>query len=340
MNITEATQDPRITVALVGASVSFLVATLSAGMTIASALISYRHQREILQLKTELEKTTADQNAVRDYQYEAKKRLLEECGPLLFQLTETAERAKGRLLGLVRTARKGDLEPPKSWLDRGYYRLSSMYRMLAPLAVGELIRGRLTHLDLSLDHSIRNQVNILKNIRDSFGRDFAMAEYAPTLEYDPYHQEWASKAQQRPQAYWQQGVPRGIMEAAIGALLRDEDGIKTLKSYGEFENDYNEADSPTGKLIGRIEYLVDGFTPKDRPVLWRIMVLQIVLYDDLARARVAHMSMPQFELSEDDIEALTWGPDDHSRPEGSEDTMMAIKAYIEERVAPAFLEYE
>ena len=70
---------------------------------------------------------------------------------MLFELSELAGRALGRIVGLARTAADGDLDEARSWLNREYYRRSTYYRLLAPLAIRQLLRRKLTHLDLIVD---------------------------------------------------------------------------------------------------------------------------------------------------------------------------------------------
>src|SRR3712207_2456366 len=54
---------------------------------------------DIENLKTELSQRGREQDALRDYQYEARKRLYRECGPIVFQLAELSEGAFFRITG-------------------------------------------------------------------------------------------------------------------------------------------------------------------------------------------------------------------------------------------------
>lgn len=66
-----------------------------------------RHQRELESLKATLDEQKAEKNARRDYEYDARKRLYQECEPLLFQLVELSENALSRIFSLARTSRQG-----------------------------------------------------------------------------------------------------------------------------------------------------------------------------------------------------------------------------------------
>jgi len=97
------------------------------------------NQREIEKLKGEIVDSNAERDARRDYQYEARKRLYEQCGPLLFQLSEAAESAYHRVMSLASRAREGNLEPGgTSFLKDSYFRLSTLYRLFVPAAVLKL----------------------------------------------------------------------------------------------------------------------------------------------------------------------------------------------------------
>jgi hypothetical protein len=108
-------------------------------------------QRELELLRSELADRTAERNARRDYEYEARKHLYEVGEPLLFQLAERAEQALYRIYNLAQATRNGKLAVG-GWLSGpGYYMSSTMYRICAPLAVFRLLQERLTVVDLTLD---------------------------------------------------------------------------------------------------------------------------------------------------------------------------------------------
>jgi hypothetical protein len=119
-----------------GLDLKIVLALLSALVSLLVAIISYlstrANQREVERLRADLNEKQAERNALRDYEYEARKRLYHECAPLIFQLLEQAEGVINRVGNLARTASQGKLEPGRTWLKRDYYRLSTYYRFLAP----------------------------------------------------------------------------------------------------------------------------------------------------------------------------------------------------------------
>jgi hypothetical protein len=243
------------------------------------------NQRDLERLRAELADQKSERDALRDYQYEARKRLYQECGPLLFQLAEHAEVAFNRILTLARTARQGNLEPGQgSWLDGDhYFRVSTLYRLLAPAATVTLIRRRLTHVDLTLDTGIQWQYLLARRAFLAFADDFRLATCSsPPLPYDPLSSGAAAGRESMPEVYCRQGVPLGVIETAAESLLIHDGNESRVMTYGEYELAFEKTGSPVNEAFGEIAYLIDGFHPRKRPVFWRLLVTQACLYRALA----------------------------------------------------------
>ena len=272
--------DPKVLVALIMASTSLLV-------SVVGFLWTRRNDAHLAKLKADLTERNARKSALMEYEYEARKRLYRECGPLLFGLSEAAERALGRIARLAQTARAGNLEPGSaSWLRRGYFNRSTYYRLFAPLAFGRILQGKLTHLDLSLDPSIHWQYMLCKQLADTFTDDFDFAGYKPTLEYHPHDPEAETRRADKPEEYWQQGVPRGILENAVSTLIReDQEQTRAVIGFAEFEVEMEDRRSQLRANFERISYLFQDFHPGSRPVLWRVLLAQAHLYQALICAR-------------------------------------------------------
>lgn len=292
--------DPEVAAALVVAISSVLVAVVSLTGSVRAQRRSALSAAELETLKDRLAEKATSRDAWVAYEFEARKRLYEECAPLLFQLSEQGERALGRIYGLARTAAAGDLEPGTSWLSRGYYSSSTYYRLIAPLSVGRLLRRRLTHLDLSIDANVLWQYTLVRVLMDSFTDDFELAGRGELpvrpedrIEYLP-HAAGASELRARdPRRYWQQGVPRGILDDAVTSLVDDD----RVLDYLEFQAALADASSTVRRAFDRIGYLFSEFHPRTRPVLWRILVAQAGLYEALLRAP-RHGGLPEDTLQD------------------------------------------
>ena len=139
--------DAKLTLALLSSATALLVAVVGWWLNRGTSKALARLESELRQKETRADAKLA-------YEFEARKKLYHECEPLLFQLSDAAERAESRIYGFAREASRGKLEPDgkDNWLtsDRYYY-FSSCYRLFLPLGSAQLLRRRLTHLDLGLD---------------------------------------------------------------------------------------------------------------------------------------------------------------------------------------------
>ena len=111
--------DPKITVALIAAGATAAAALTTAVFSLVTARAGRRAAEDLEKLKAEMgarfAETSAERNARRDYEYDAKKRLYQEIEPLLFQLFEALEEAHYRVRSLARSSRHGNLP---GWLPR------------------------------------------------------------------------------------------------------------------------------------------------------------------------------------------------------------------------------
>ncbi len=277
--VSASSSNPQVIAALVGAAASLIVSALTFFST-------RSNQKAVEQLRADLADRNAQRSARLEYEFDARKRLYAECAPLLFELSELAERALGRITGLARTAAAGDLDGADSWLARGYYARSTYYRLLAPLAIGRLLRRKLTHLDLSVDATTHWQYFLCKQLADTFTDDFDFAKYAPEVEYSPHSADAAERRVKEPSRYWQQGIPRGILDNAVSSLIRsDADGDAHVIEYAEFETRVQQDQDAVAQTFKRIDYLLTSFHPRTHPILWRMLVAQAHLYRALLLAR-------------------------------------------------------
>jgi hypothetical protein len=270
------------------------------------------------------------------YNYEARKRLYAVCEPLLFQATEQAVEASARIRGLANTARDGHLRLDGSgWLDapEKYFFRSTVYNLLAPLTSFSILQRRLTTVDLSLDTAVRAKYEMLKLIFFSFKSDWKLAKWSEgtALEYDrnrtdPGEPERERLLRDSPQCYAPQGLYRAMLYVVAEAFVRRDDdrasgAIERCITFGEFQREWNPVEARRtsrtrrslsclgrGRATASLEPVFDplvelfaGFHPQRKPVLWRVLVSQYLLYRALFREE------PEFiPLGADEIEAFDW----------------------------------
>lgn len=230
----------------------------------------------LARLTADLRDTTAERDARRDYEYEARKRLYEEYEPLLFQLVELSENALHRVHSLARTARKGQI-PIKGdgWLGGpGYYMMSTIYKLLAPIAIFKQMQSRLTFVDMSLDMGIAAQYALSKILYLTFTCDFELAEFQPALPYSPEVKDWKTKRKENPQEYWRQGIALGRLDNALDELLINNDGQINLCTFGQCEKLFRSQSDESATNLSWFTDIFLNFHPSTRPVLWRILITQ------------------------------------------------------------------
>jgi hypothetical protein len=90
-----------------------------------------------------------------------------------------------------------------------------------------------------------------------------------------------------PAVYWRQGLYRGTLDIVVDALIRTvgraDDGkgggVERCKTFGEFLVEFETRDSPVDRIRPELDEMFAGFHARQRPVLWRVLAAQALLYD-------------------------------------------------------------
>ena len=297
-----------------------------------------RNQKSIALLNSKLEEKRAEKDARRDYVFDARKRLYEECEPLFFLLNEMSQRAAHRIKGFARTAREGDLTGEKSWLkNEGYYLVSTLFFTISPLAIFKLMQNRLTFVDLSVDSKVKTRYELMKQVYLSFAAPHKIAKIEPSLTYDPNTNDLAKRFSESKE-YWPQGMYIGRLDNAIESLIVEgPKGQFRCMSYGQFENEFYKKKSKVRNAFSEVRNLFLNFHPKTRPVLWRILIIQTHLYLALDRACKAKESnmidslKPLIIIPKDQRKEFDWRSSEKeaSDKEVFEDPFEVAKKYFE-----------
>jgi hypothetical protein len=255
---------------------ALVVALIGAASGISGALIAFRAQMRVARLTAALDEQRAESDARRSYEYEARKRLYSVYEPLRVRLLACTDNAVRQIAEIVQAP-----GPGRPGYSSAEYRLNAtIYYLLAPLAVARMIERRLTLVDLGLDGRIHTEFVLAQAICRSLADEFWAAELAPLLPYTPYVQGWREKRQECPQQFRRQGLPVGRLNTALDMMhVSSTEGEETLAAFGEFEpllRGLDPGDVRTGP--GAARDLFDGFDPVTRPVLWRVLVIQVLLY--------------------------------------------------------------
>jgi hypothetical protein len=283
---------------IVLAIIALASSVITAGV---AAIFARKNEIRLKHLENDLAVKRAEQDARRDYEYEARKRLYQECEPILFQFAELSESALKRIYALARNAREGNLGPERYWLSTDHYFIrSTIYRLLAPMAAFKLLQHRLTSMDLELDRSINIQYSLAKNLYYTFSSSPDLARSEPVIPYDPdqiapelntiTESERKENRTRHPEKFWLQGLKVGKLDILTeNLILSDGNTIPRIKSFGEFEREFFGKGSPL-RTSENNEFevfvtLFSYFHPKTRPVLWRVLITQAYLYNAILNIR-------------------------------------------------------
>lgn len=309
--------DPK---ALVPVIAAFVAALASFG----AAWLSFRFSRA----KSRDDSRTA-------YEFEARKRLYAECQPILFQMADAASSLWGRLSQMATRASEGRLDPGQgSWMSPKYdpyYAQNTIYRIFRLLALGRLLKSKLTLFDASLDDNIKDKFILGSIAEDVFCADFALAEVAPVVSYDPYGSKTGSSAE--PGKYAYQGLVRGELESLIDSLIKDERTNRVMR-WHEFEEALANKKSPIAKHAAPVRKLFVMFHPDAKPVLWRILVTYAVLCKMLIRSPAKPVDCAAFsaEIAELETQLDYRRNDKRAGPNPAKDHLVAATSYLSKRI--------
>jgi hypothetical protein len=334
----------QIWAALIAAGASLVVAIFSAGRATRTQSNIAQAQRDIAELTSQLQEKSAERDARRDYEYEAKKRLYSQCEPVIFEAMELAENFRHRVISLARSAKTGFLTPAGiGWLENtdSYYFKSTAFFLLAPLTPLKVIRRRLTSIDLALESRMNLQYQLLKLAFHSYTWDFDLASQSPILDYrpddaDPGKPEREKILVEKPAVYRRQGLYLGILDQLADAMISDAQDSSYYKSLGVFGTELDGRRSGVGKFSADIAALFCGFHPASQPILWRVLVTQYLLLGAFLRTQDhdvndgADWSDLVPTISAEEAESLNWHIQDH---EAAAATPLAIgREYLMNRL--------
>jgi hypothetical protein len=261
------TLDVPVIAALVAAVASLLLGVLNYSQALRLARDRGATDKELENLKTELHHIEKKQDARVEYEFEARKRLYSEIEPILYEVSHACEEIFNRVANMAQASRNGNLGAlPTSWLRKdtdGYYRRSTVYRLLRPAALYQLTRRRMTQIDQRLDADITIRLELLSLLSDMITLHFRLSSETPSLQYEPYRSN--------PPLF--QGVYSGHADNAA-LFLCDQFGSEQERvlTFGEFEQAWENKKGVGWDSVGILAALFDDFHPDARPVLWRVLL--------------------------------------------------------------------
>jgi hypothetical protein len=306
---------------------SFAGTIIAAGIAAYAAIYSKHSDRkqniELANIKAKLATQKSEEDAIRDYKSDARKRVYEACEPILFQFTELCEEAKSRILSLAEDSRQGRLGPFNKTLSRttgssqtkpitarGSQTRATVYFILAPLANFKILQRQLTLVDLKFDTHAKLHYLVAKILYHTFIEDREISrredrESEYYLCYEPdknkKHENFLKyKNGDISQAayekgftkYSRQGIGPGAFEIMLDGLIKGNRVISFSEFTSKFGQSWHkpEKDDPEEvinayKVMKPAMDIFRDFHPNRKPVLWRILLAQLCLYRALEKIR-------------------------------------------------------
>jgi hypothetical protein len=248
--------------------------------------ISNRNQNmELAKINAKLASQKSEEDALREYRFDALKRMYNEFEPISFEFNEACDNAIRRILLLARNAKEGKIRrfrDDKGFLapDRdnpkhlGRYLNETTYLLLAPMAYFKIFQKRLTSIDLQLDQSINFLFLVSKDLYYTLQADDDLANTEPKLSYDPN----SSKMDDNPAEHSIQGINIITLDKIPEELLYEDDRVIPLPVFLEkFGKELKKASSDQHTHLVRY-YYPSTLSSCRQTSFWRILLTQLCLY--------------------------------------------------------------
>jgi hypothetical protein len=282
-------------------------------------------ERSILESKLASER--AEKDARTKYEYDAKVNLYNECEPIRFLLLESSEDAIRRIRLIAKTSREGSAA---DWLSgNGYFMRTTIYRLFIPLAAFKMMQRKLTIVDLKLDTSLNAMYVLSKAVYQSFSDDVNLSKCKPVIKN--YAPDYGSGPYQ--------GIYLGWVDNIAESLIEHNDKNIRVKSFGEFEKSFFK--KTVTKPMDRAVYLFRAFDPSTRPVLWRILLAQLLLYRAIIKTKdsipAKDNEIPRIlePLDKTEWPSYQWGK---SSPDDLHNHFEAVHEFLKERYGHIWLD--
>lgn len=235
------------------------------------------------EVKKAIETQLGDRAAQRQYEFEARKRLYLAIGPLRFQLLLACRDLAGRVQSYASTEHYA--------MDvTGYYGRSTLYRLLRPLAISELIERQIAYSDFAVDDGAMDCLRFKRSAAHIWSGDEIVLDHPDV--------DWSQQAQH---AYSDSII------IAANAMIQpsvSQPGVDRVLRFDEFTR-MVAAQGFAG--FEPFPSLLTGFTVKTKSILW----LRLLAYANTCNGFVIRGGKPLgFEAEPFDLDALLAKSDD------------------------------
>lgn len=248
-------------------TVPILIAVIGAVSGITGVIVSTLYAHRLVRIQSQLEEQRDISKARLDYDYEALKRLYSVYEPIKFQLVDLIGQALRRISML-------SLAPPAAG---SVEQAATVYELLAPAALVRMMDRNLTLADMNLVLQVSVEYGLMKAAYRVLADSTSVASICSAVPGGPCA-DICDKGL----------LPYQLDEAAdalLGIPATEDNGSHVaerpakLITFSQFRSILANVD-PTQDESGLhvIKKLLDEFTPASRPVFWRSLVIQVLLY--------------------------------------------------------------
>lgn len=216
---------------------------------IVSQTLSKELEAEKGNIRKEVELTLREHASQLDYDSEAKKRLYNEIGPLRFQLLLACRDLSGRVSSFANRPYETNLS--------GYFGRTTLYRILRPIAISELIERKIALADFSIDRGAVDLLRFKKSAYAAFSGQSVVGDH-PDLEWEHEVQHVFFDS---------------LSKCANAIITSENENLERVMRFHEFE----DLAINNSVIFMPFPKLLSGFTPDTKPILW----IRLVAYGNL-----------------------------------------------------------
>lgn len=178
---------------------------------------------------------------------------------------------------------KHDMTSKTVWMGTDEPELvMSLYNLYLPLAAYRQMSYALERSLSTFTRYSQLRFSLLESTYYALTNETQLATSGKPIEYTPRVSEWRIKRQQTPSRYWWQGLSEERFDVAMAFFIRQPTtGFPDVVNIETFSQAYLAAYNSGGRNqqdLGLLANALYGFTPRTRPVYWRLLTFWDRIY--------------------------------------------------------------
>jgi hypothetical protein len=151
----------------------------------------------------------------------------------------------------------------------------------------------------------------------------------------PHVEDWKERRRASPAVFWQQGVAWHRIDMAVESMITGREDDR-CQSFGEFSRAFKKDGAfSCPDAFEPVLDIIQGFHPGTRPVLWRILLAQAQIIQQLQQALGGMDVKATAGLPGSFASRFDWGGD----PARSSEEWAAVSGYVNEAHQESLAEY-